>query len=258
MLMKILRRHRLSIAVILITLQATWQVVPAARGATIEWSAGSSSDLVWGNVLNWAGGVPTVADDAVFVSPIPNPGSLPNPHIVLVGAASVANSLSLKNAYTLSGGDLTLASGGVRVDMGVVARVDSILAGSAGLTKSGGGSLRLTGANAYTGITTINNGSLIIGDAAALGADSSTIIVNGSPTRGTSGGALVLEGGYSLEALSQSVMVALQTLVEYTPPAANAPAGSAQNSDHSDESSSRGLLEEARLNVAEVQRIHHL
>lgn len=70
--------------------------------------------------------------------------------------------------------------------------------------------------------------------------------------------AMVLEGGYSLEALSQSVMVALQTLVEYTPPAANAPAGSAQNSDHSDESSSRGLLEEARLNVAEVQRIHHL
>lgn len=195
--MKILRRHRLSIAVILITLQATWQVVPAARGATIDWSAGSSTDFVWGNGLNWAGVVPTVTDDAVFVSPIPNPGTLSNPNIVLLGAASVANSLSFKDAYTLSGGDLTLTSGGVRVDMGVVARVDSILAGSAGLTKSGGGSLRLTGVNAYTGITTINNGSLIIGDAAALGPDSSTIIVNGSPTRGTSGGALVLEGGYS-------------------------------------------------------------
>jgi len=195
--MKTLRRHRLCIAVTLITLQATWQVVPAARGATIDWSAGSSSDFLWSNATNWAGGVPTATDDAVFVSPIPNPGTLPNSNIILLGASSVANSLSFKNAYTLSGGDLTLINGGVRVDMGVVARVDSILAGSAGLTKTGGGSLRLTGANAFTGITTVSNGSLIIGDAAALGADSSTIVVNGSPTRGFGGGALVLEGGYS-------------------------------------------------------------
>lgn len=85
--MKTLRRHRLCIAVTLITLQATWQVVPAARGATIDWSAGSSSDFLWSNATNWAGGVPTATDDAVFVSPIPNPGTLPNSNIILLGAA---------------------------------------------------------------------------------------------------------------------------------------------------------------------------
>ncbi|MFO1438174.1 MAG: hypothetical protein U1F81_07585 [Verrucomicrobiaceae bacterium] len=136
--MKILRRHRLSIAVILITLQATWQVVPAARGATIDWSAGSSADFVWGNGLNWAGGVPTVTGDAVFVSPIPNPGTLPNPNIVLLGAASVANSLNFQDRYTLTGGDLTLTSGGIRVDLAQTATIASQLTGGNGLSKTGG------------------------------------------------------------------------------------------------------------------------
>ncbi|MBL9183500.1 MAG: autotransporter-associated beta strand repeat-containing protein [Verrucomicrobiaceae bacterium] len=196
--MKTLRRYRLSIAVFLIALQTMWQVVPVAHGATVTWNAGSGTNFNWADVLNWdLGAAPLAGDDAIFGRPVPNPGTLANPSVIVLGAGSVANRLDLKDAYTLTGGDLTLTSGGVRVDMGVVARVDSILAGSAGLVKTGGGSLRLTGANTYTGITTISNGSLIIGSAAGLGADTSMIIVNGSPTRGTSGGALVLEGGYS-------------------------------------------------------------
>jgi autotransporter-associated beta strand protein len=164
--------------------------MPRVFAADQTWTG--TTDQLWSTSTNWTTATPGSGDNVIFPLIIPSGGST-----ITLGVGSLANALSFKNAYTLSGGDLTLASGGVRVDTGVVARVDSILAGSAGLTKSGGGSLRLTGANAYTGITTINNGSLIIGDAAALGADSSTIIVNGSPTRGTSGGALVLEGGYS-------------------------------------------------------------
>jgi acetoin utilization deacetylase AcuC-like enzyme len=65
--------------------------------------------------------------------------------------------------------------------------------------------------------------------------------------------ALVLEGGYNLEALASSVLATLRVLVEYTPKSASAP-GLAPEVDLS----ARGLLEEAKQNIAEVQRIHHL
>lgn len=196
--MKTLRRHRLSIAVFLITLQAMWQVTPVARGATIDWSAGSSTDFVWGNLLNWAGGVPTGADDAVFVSPIPNPGTLPNSGVIVLGASSVANSLNFRDRYTLSGGDLTLTSGNVRVDLAQTATISSQLTGGNGLSKTGGGTLRLTNSsNNYTGITSISNGSIVLSNPAALGTDTSTVLVSGSATRGFGGGSLVLEGAYA-------------------------------------------------------------
>jgi len=164
--------------------------MPRVFAADQTWTG--ATDQSWGVSTNWTAATPGSGDDVIFPFTIPSGGST-----ITLGAGSLANALSFKNAYTFSGGDLTLTSGGVRVDMAVDARVDSILAGSAGLLKTGGGSLRLTGANTYTGITTISNGSLIIGSAAALGGDTSTIIVNGSPTRGFGGGALVLEGGYS-------------------------------------------------------------
>ncbi len=197
--MKLIRRHRQPIASLLALLMAVWQVAPVTHAATVTWNASSGANFNWVDVLNWDSGmVPTTLDDLIFVSPIPNPGILPNPNVITLGAGSLANTLSFRDRYTLAGGDLTLTSGGVRVDAGVDARVDSILlAGTAGLTKTGLGSLRLTGVNTYTGTTTINQGSVVISGASALGAASSVIVVNGSPTRGFGGGSLVLEGGYS-------------------------------------------------------------
>ena len=154
------------------------------------WTNGTA-DLQWATSGNWTSAVPLSTDNVIFGTPISG-GST-----ITLGAGSVANSLSFKDRYTLTGGDLTLTTGGLRVDQGVVARVDSLLAGMAGLTLAGGGSLRLAAGNTYTGVTSINNGSLIIGNATALGADTTTIVVNGSPTRGFGGGSLVLEGGYS-------------------------------------------------------------
>mgnify|MGYP000940722718 CR=1 FL=1 len=165
--------------------------MPRVFAADQTWT-NSNSTLLWSDAANWTSAIPGSGDNVIL--PFTIPAGSPT---ITLGAGSLANSLSFKNAYTFSVGDCPLPSAGVRVDMGVDARVDSILAGSAGLLKTGGGSLRLTGANTYTGITTISNGSLIIGSAVALGADTSTIIVNGSPTRGFGGGALVLEGGYS-------------------------------------------------------------
>lgn len=63
--------------------------------------------------------------------------------------------------------------------------------------------------------------------------------------------ALILEGGYNLEALAHSVIAALRVLVE-------TPSSSGLGRSRSDDPPGRGLLEEARLNIADVQRIHRL
>ncbi|MBX7209040.1 MAG: autotransporter-associated beta strand repeat-containing protein [Verrucomicrobiaceae bacterium] len=172
--------------------------VPHARATDQIWNANSLADFLWSTAGNWSGGVPLSADNVLFGRPVPNPGSLPNPSIITLGAGSVANALSFKDNYTLTGGDLTLTTGGVRTDLGMMATIGSQLLGTAGLTKTGGGALRLTNAsNSYTGTTTINDGIVSISNAGALGADTSAIVINGSATRGFGGGALLLEGGYS-------------------------------------------------------------
>ena len=163
--------------------------MPRVYAADQTWTG--ASDQLWSTSTNWTTGAPGSGDNVILPLTIPSGGST-----ITLGASSLASSLSLMNAYTLTGGDLTLTTGAVRVNTGVVARVDSILAGSAGLTLTGGGSLRLAAGNTYTGVTSINNGSLIIGNTSALGADASAIVVNGSTTRGFGGGSLVLEGGY--------------------------------------------------------------
>ena len=47
-------------------------------------------------------------------------------------------------------------------------RIGAIVTGSNGLTKSGGGTLTLSGANLYTGTTTVVSGTLMLGNAQAL------------------------------------------------------------------------------------------
>lgn len=165
--------------------------MPRVYAADQTWTG--NTNQLWSTSTNWTTAVPSSADNVILPWVIPSGGSL-----ITLGAGSLANSLSFKNAYSLTGGDLTLTTGGVRVDTGVVARVDSLLAGAVGLTKTGLGTLQMGNAgNTYTGTTTINEGVLSISDGAVLGADASAVVVNGSVTRGFGGGQLQLAGGYS-------------------------------------------------------------
>jgi len=63
--------------------------------------------------------------------------------------------------YTLTGGTITLA-GGATIEANVDAHIESVIDGTAGLTKAGAGTLELTGANTYTGTTTVNAGTLTV------------------------------------------------------------------------------------------------
>jgi autotransporter-associated beta strand protein len=195
---KSLRALRQPVSSFMILLLLSWQIGQPLRAATIVWNAGSSTDLTWNNASNWSTStVPGAADSIRFPTLIPNPGSLPNPSLITLGSGEFGNSLLFQNSYTLTGGDLTLTSGQIQTDSsmaGTYATIASTLHGVAGLSKTGLGSLLLTAANDFTGQTVIQQGSIVITNAAALGADTSPIIINGFSNRSVQGGQLVVAG----------------------------------------------------------------
>ena len=85
---------------------------------------------------------------------------------VTVGTVSANAGIKFSTTgYTLSSGTLTLggsaiASNTITTDTGVTATINSVLSGSAGMTKAGAGTLVLGGANGYTGGTLISAGAL--------------------------------------------------------------------------------------------------
>ncbi|MBA4019031.1 MAG: hypothetical protein C0483_17830 [Pirellula sp.] len=177
--------------------------------------AWNTSTANWWNTTSLAAWPNTAADLAVFSGPFPAFG-VPSVNTVTLSNGITANQLSfLRSGYTLTGGDLTLAGTTPTLfsAVGTFATIESRLLGSAGLTLSGGGTIRLSNStNAYTGTTTLRNGSLIISNEAALGLDTSAIIVTGfNPTpastnnRGFGGGSLVLDGLSTAVTLSRDI-----------------------------------------------------
>ncbi|WP_164738362.1 autotransporter-associated beta strand repeat-containing protein [Aquabacter cavernae] len=102
--------------------------------------------------------------------------------------------------------DIVLSAGGGSIDTnGYAVGVSSILSGAGGLTKAGAGTLTLTGANSYTGGTTVSSGTLQIGSGGTAGsvlgaiANSGTVAFNRSddisaPGAITGTGALIQRG----------------------------------------------------------------
>ncbi len=78
--------------------------------------------------------------------------------------------------------------------------ISAVLAGSAGLDKTGSGQVTLSGANTYTGGTTVAAGTLQLSGSATLGATSNALAVGGGTldlgtTTQTQDGGLLLTGG---------------------------------------------------------------
>ena len=97
--------------------------------------------------------------------------------------------------YTLTGNTLTL--GGITPRITVngtgTAAIDSIIAGSNGLTKSGGGSLTLTGINTFSGGITLEAGTLSASDNRSLGAVGNIVDVTANSSLS------IANGGFGIE-----------------------------------------------------------
>jgi autotransporter-associated beta strand protein len=100
-----------------------------------------------------------------------------------VGALSGANASS---RVLLGAGTLTVGS------LGYSGTFNGIISGTGGVIKTGSGSLNLTGANTYTGDTTVNNGILAL-DGAAI-PDTNKLSIN-------SGGAVGITGNETVSTL---------------------------------------------------------
>ncbi|HWW57410.1 MAG TPA: autotransporter domain-containing protein, partial [Sphingopyxis sp.] len=81
--------------------------------------------------------------------------------ITVDGAQSFQHLRFDTTGYALQGGSLATTGGFSLVEVNAAAaRIDSAIAGSAGLTKTGAGTLTLGGVNGYAGLTTVSAGNL--------------------------------------------------------------------------------------------------
>jgi fibronectin-binding autotransporter adhesin len=157
---------------------------------TFTWTGAQNPNWSIGN--NWSGGVaPTGAggENLVFPSGAANLASNNN----LNGATF--NSITIKGSgYTLASKAITLGAGGLAdssvagtntislaltfaatrtvtvSNAGTTLTISGVISGAGGLTKAGAGTVTLSATNTYTGVTTINAGTIAVAADAGLGA----------------------------------------------------------------------------------------
>jgi fibronectin-binding autotransporter adhesin len=209
--------YALSAAALLASAQLT-------HAADRTWNGGGPNNS-WTTALNWIGGVAPVANDSVtfdgFITANVN-NFAPNVAFNGITFASTAGAFTLSgNAITLHG-DLadntplltqTIALGlgldATRnvsvVDQGFLTLSGAITesAAGSGLTKTGNGTLTLSGTNTFTGPVTVNAGVLSVSSAANLGTGpaaptANSLVLNGGTMRVTGNFTLSASRGVAL------------------------------------------------------------
>jgi autotransporter-associated beta strand protein len=112
---------------------------------------------------------------------------VPTGSTFILGASGADKTVTFQNPIALGAVSRT-----VQVDDGsatVDAILSGVLSGTGGITKTGNGTLSLTGTNTYAGGSTINAGVVVVNSAASLGATSGGLALNA--------GTLEIATGYS-------------------------------------------------------------
>ena len=160
-----------------------------------------------GGTGTWGGGNNVWAPSAGTIGTLPQgtTGSLSfggtAGTVTVSGSVSAGAGLGFStDGYTITGGTSISLSGAnaaantITTDANVGATIDSALAGSAGMTKAGAGSLTLGGVNTYSGGTSVNGGTLVVDGSA----NNTTVSVNNGGSlsgSGSVGGIVVNLGG---------------------------------------------------------------
>ena len=182
--------------------------VSAAWGGPVVWNGSTSTD--WGTADNWDGGLPGNTDIAAFTYPTltyqPSVGSAVTIDGIQVDSASAPVTVSAG-----VGGSLSVGASGITVDGGGTGALtlDVPIVGTGDLIKTGTGTMTLSGANTYSGSTTINAGTIsasnivVSGGASNLGNATTPVVLGGTSTRGTlnyTGGDAEFTRGFTINA----------------------------------------------------------
>jgi autotransporter-associated beta strand protein len=140
-------------------------------GSTTNWNSDGSGV---GTKVAWSAG-----SGAVFSAGNDATGS----YTVTISGTQSASTVTFEDGtVTLTGGQLNLTGAvhSIAANSGVTATIDSVIGGTDGLSKEGAGTLVLTASEAYSGATSINSGTLQLGNGGTTGAlpAASAITVN--------------------------------------------------------------------------------
>ena len=161
----------------------------SANAGSLEWSADgttpggtgiwNTSTARWFNGSTFQNWDNATLDDAVFDG---------TTGTVMLAVPITANSLTFNFSFDFTSASIvtgnTLTLGGISPFVSVApiwsATIASVLDGAAGVTKTNDGTLILTGANTYTGVTTIDVGTLQLGNGGATGSILDDVVDNGT------------------------------------------------------------------------------
>ncbi|MCE9630444.1 MAG: autotransporter-associated beta strand repeat-containing protein [Planctomycetia bacterium] len=142
--------------------------------AQYTWTAASNRtwDVTSANWTTGAGNIAWVDNNAAVLT------SSGTGSITVAGTRTVTD-FTAAGTYTLTGGTITMSgSTSALAIQSDTTTISSVLAGTVGLRKSGVGTLVLTSANTYNGTTTVNAGTLQVGDGGTSGSLGTGAIVN--------------------------------------------------------------------------------
>ncbi len=191
-----MKHHTRSYLRALAALTLTAPFVYTAHAASGTWTSASSG--LWSDTANWLGG--TVADASGSTADF-NTLDLTADTTVNLDSARTLTGLTFGDNATATEAGWTLANNGNAANIltlagttptitvnalgtGKTATISAVIAGTAGLTKAGAGTLTLTGTNTYTGNTNVTAGTVAVTGAGRIFSTASNLNV-GTVTAGT-------------------------------------------------------------------------